>query len=125
MSDKGSDVDEQKAIVDEQSGQVTPETQAAQAAVKDYDKESGKGQLSMKVLVYSPYKTYYQGVAFSLTAESATGTFDILPQHHSFISLLVPCEVVIRTVTSDERKIRISGGIIHVKADEVVIFLDV
>ena len=125
MSDKAGEVDEQKAIVDEQAEPITAENQAAQAAVKDYDKESGKGQLSMKVLVYSPYKTYYQGVAFSLTAESATGPFAILPQHHSFISLLVPCDVVIRTASGDERKIRISGGIIHVKADEVVIFLDV
>ena len=51
MSDKAGDVDEQKAIVDEQAEPITAENQAAQAAVKDYDKESGKGQLSMKVLV--------------------------------------------------------------------------
>lgn len=125
MTDKAADVDDQQAIVDQKPETITAETQEARAAVKDYEKSSETAQLSMKVLVYSPYKTYYQGVAFSLTAESATGPFDILPQHHSFISLLVPCEVVIRTASSDERKIRISGGIIHVKADEVVIFLDV
>ena len=124
MSDQSTDVDEQKAIVDQQAAPSAKEVDQ-QEAVKDFDKESGGEGEEMHVLVYSPYKTYYEGVAFSLSAESATGLFDILPRHHSFISLLVPCEVVVRTSGGDERKIRISGGIIHVKADQVVIFLDV
>ncbi|PIZ62794.1 hypothetical protein COY17_01895, partial [Candidatus Saccharibacteria bacterium CG_4_10_14_0_2_um_filter_52_9] len=61
----------------------------------------------------------------SLTAVNDTGTFDILPQHHNFISLLAPCEMVIRTVKTGDQKIRISGGIMHVKADRVIVFLDV
>ena len=125
MSDQSVDVDEQKAIVDEHVALPTAKEEEQQEAVKDFNKEVGPKEESMKVLVYSPYKTYYEGVAFSLSAESATGNFDILPRHHSFISLLVACEVVIRTISGDERKVKISGGIIHVKADEVVIFLDV
>jgi len=83
------------------------------------------GHLKMKVRVYSPFRDYYDGVAFSLTATSATGPFDILPKHHNFISLLEPCELIIRTIDEGEHRIRISGGLIHVKADEVVVFLDV
>lgn len=125
MSDQSVGVDEQKAIVDEQLAAPTAKDEEQQAAVKDFNKEMGSKEQSMKVLVYSPHKTYYEGVAFSLSAESATGNFDILPHHHSFISLLVACEVVIRTVNGGEQKVKISGGIIHVKADEVVIFLDI
>jgi F-type H+-transporting ATPase subunit epsilon len=79
----------------------------------------------MRIKVHSPYRDYFDGSAFSITAENRTGPFDILPKHHNFISLLSPCEVIIRTVKKGDQRIRISGGIIHVKADEVIVFLDV
>lgn len=82
------------------------------------------GRATMHVKVYSPFRTYFEGEANSLTAENATGTFDILPHHHNFISLLVPCELAIATA-SGQQKVRISGGVMHVKADQAVIFLDV
>ena len=81
-------------------------------------------QPTMQAKVYSPFKTYFDGEALSVSAASATGAFDILPRHHNFITLLVPCEVVIRTASGDQ-SITISGGIMHVKADQVVVFLDV
>ena len=74
--------------------------------------------------VYSPFKTYFEDNVFSVTAVNATGPFDVLPKHHNFMTLLNPCEVVLQT-ESGEGKIRIARGIMHVKADKVVIFLDV
>ena len=79
---------------------------------------------SMQVKVYSPFKVYYEGEAESISAESQTGPFDILPKHHNFITLLVPCDLIIR-IGNDAETINISGGIMHVKANEVVVFLDV
>ena len=79
----------------------------------------------MRVKVYSPFNDYFEGQAFSVSAENATGPFDILPKHHNFISLLNACEMVVRTVAKGEQHIKISGGIMHVKADQVVVFLDV
>ncbi len=78
----------------------------------------------MQAKVYSPFKVYFAGPALSVSAASATGPFDILPKHHNFITLLVPCNLVVRTPTN-EATIQISGGIMHVKADDVVVFLDV
>jgi F0F1-type ATP synthase epsilon subunit len=75
--------------------------------------------------VYSPFRTYYDDAARSLSAVSLTGPFDILPQHHNFISLLEPCEVQIITNSGDQRKIKISGGILHVHANRATIMLDV
>lgn len=121
-------VDEQQVIGNQPTGPKTKAEQEQAEAVADYDKKAAKtanGALAMKVHVHSPFREYYNGLAFSLTAESATGTFDILPKHHNFISLLVPCELIIRTAEADEQKILISGGLLHVKADQVVIFLDV
>lgn len=78
----------------------------------------------MNVKVYSPYKVYFEGPAISISAESLTGPFDILPKHHNFITLLSPCELVVRTAKAED-KFRIDGGVMHVKADDVVVFLDV
>lgn len=124
MSDGPTDVDEQKVIGDEASAtpQGKPEVEQQQA-VEDYSKDATRS--GMKVKVHSPFHDYYDGFAFSLSGENTTGPFDILPHHHNFISLLLPCELVIRTVKEGERRIRISGGILHVKADSVVVFLDV
>lgn len=94
-------------------------------AVQDFSKVEDNGQLSMRVKVYSPFKDYYDGQAFSISAENATGPFDILPRHHNFLSLLMACELTVRTVNKGDRKIRISGGLMHVKADQIIVFLDV
>jgi F0F1-type ATP synthase epsilon subunit len=78
----------------------------------------------MHVKVYAPFKVYFDGEAKSISAVNDTGPFDILPSHHNFITLLDSCEIVVRT-EKDEEKIKINRGIMHVKADEVVVFLDV
>jgi len=80
---------------------------------------------TMQVKVYSPFKVYFEGEAKSISAESATGPFDILPKHHNFITLLSQCELVIRTATDEPEAIRINGGIMHVKANDIIVFLDV
>lgn len=84
--------------------------------------EPGKG--TMYVKIYAPYKVYYEGEAKSISAVNQTGPFDILPKHHNFITLVTACEIVVQTPTGEE-KIRIQNGIMHVKADSVVVFLDV
>ncbi len=78
----------------------------------------------MYAKVYAPFKVYFDGIANSISALNDTGPFDILPRHHNFMTLLPPCELIIRTDRAEE-KITISRGIMHVKADRVVVFLDV
>ncbi|MFZ1249069.1 MAG: F0F1 ATP synthase subunit epsilon [Candidatus Saccharimonadales bacterium] len=88
--------------------------------------EKAKGRAdTIYVKVYAPYKVYFEGDATSISAASLTGSFDILPKHHNFITLLVACDVVVRTANGNEEKIRIQGGIMHVKANSVIVFLDV
>jgi hypothetical protein len=124
MSDKGKPAAAPKAL-DKQSVNETAEEALEAKALQDFSKVEENGQLSMRVKVYSPFKDYYDGPAFSISAVNATGPFDILPKHHNFISLLQPCDVIVRTVKLGDRKIRISGGLLHVKADQVILFLDV
>jgi F0F1-type ATP synthase epsilon subunit len=86
--------------------------------------ETNPEHLTIHIKVYSPFKTYFNEDAYSISAVNGTGPFDVLPKHHSFITLLNPCELVIARESGPVR-IRIARGIMHVKADKVVVFLDV
>jgi F0F1-type ATP synthase epsilon subunit len=80
--------------------------------------------LKMRVKIYSPFRVYFDEEAFSISGVNATGPFDILPRHHNFMTLLNTGDLVVRTPRGMQ-KIRISRGIMHVKADKVIVFLDV
>jgi len=78
----------------------------------------------LHIKVHSPFQTYVDRDALSISAVNSTGPFDVLPRHHNFITLLNPCELVIHTV-NDTQRIRIARGIMHVKANQVIVFLDI
>ena len=78
----------------------------------------------LHIKVYSPFQTYFDRDALSISAVNSTGPFDILPKHHNFITLLNPCELVIHTV-NDTQRIRIARGLMHVRANQVIVFLDI
>lgn len=78
----------------------------------------------MHIKVYAPFKVYFDGLARSISAVNDTGPFDILPKHHNFMTLLNAGDIVVRS-DSGEEKVSVSRGIMHVKADRVVVFLDV
>lgn len=86
--------------------------------------KDAKGRPMMHVKVYSPFKVYFNQVAYSISGENTTGPFDILPRHHNFITLLKPCDLMLNT-EAGQPKIRIASGVMHVKADQVTVFLDV
>ena len=88
--------------------------------------EKGKSPQAhdMHIKLYSPFHTYFDDRALSLSAVNDTGPFDILPGHRNFMTLVSPCEVVIRT-ESGENKIKIARAVMHVKANDIVVFLDV
>lgn len=103
-------------MADETTPPVATESEAPEV------KKSGKP--SMAVKIYAPFKIYYEGEAFSVSAVNATGPFDILPRHHNFLCMLVPC--VIKVVTPDgPKEIKAHRALMHVKADRVVVFMDV
>jgi hypothetical protein len=123
MSDQP--IEDPKVIEDHPAEPSDKRDSEERRALSEFSRDDTAKSLSMKVKVGSPFRDYFDGTAFSLTAKSATGPFDILPKHHNFISLLVPCELVVRTVDEGEQRIKISGGVMHVKADAINVFLDV
>jgi len=83
------------------------------------------GKPFMAVKVYAPFKIYFEGDAYSVSAVNGVGPFDILPRHHNFLCMLVPCNLVIQPVQGEQKTIKIHRALMHVKADRVVVFVDV
>lgn len=114
---------------DENSTAATPSTTANKTAHENvkslttYDAKPTPGLLRVKI--YTPFKTFYEGDARSVSATNETGIFDVLPTHHNFITMLLPCDVLVETPEKEVKTIPIARGLMHVKEDKLIIFLDV
>lgn len=106
---------------------IEEQTKSSKAIKAAKQQQKADNTSHMFVKVYSPFRVYFEGEATSITGVNATGPFDILPQHHNFMTLLSACELAIKTSggAAQEKRIRIAGGLMHVKADRVTVFLNI
>ncbi len=79
---------------------------------------------SLNVIARAPFHVYYEGVAQALSAKNKVGNFDVLPGHADMFSVLQPCDIVIET-DDEPVAFSINSGIITVRNDEVMLFVDV
>jgi len=79
--------------------------------------------ITLKVIARSPFHIYYEGQARVVSAMNRIGKFDVLPGHADFFSVMTPGEVLIQTDT-DTIKFDITGGIVGVRNDEVMLFVN-
>ncbi len=79
----------------------------------------------LKVQARAPFQLYFEGDALVVTATNTVGKFDILPGHANFFSVINPNSEVIIGTEKEDTKINVSNGIITVKDDEVLLFLDI
>lgn len=82
------------------------------------------GKRTIRIKVYSPFQTYFDDLAYSISGDNETGPFDILPGHRNFLTLLGACDLVIDT-PQGRKSFKIARGMMHVKADQIIVFLDV
>ena len=114
---------EHPKVIDKDVVPVTKADVEQRKAAKKY-LAGNPDELTMEVKVWGPFNNYFNGPALSVSGVNLTGPFDILPKHHNFMSLLEPCTLIVRTKTQESR-IEIDGGLMHVKADKVTVFLDI
>ena len=103
---------------------MTDEPATPPASEAEQATQSPKGKPVMAVKVYAPFKVYFEGDAYSVSAVNDVGPFDVLPRHHNFLCMLVPCTLSIET-PSGQKTVKIHRALMHVKADRVVVFVDV
>ena len=75
------------------------------------------------VIARAPFHVYYEGAAQAVSATNSVGPFDILPGHADFFSMLLPGDVIIDT-GSDPVTFGINNGIIAVRDNEVMLFVN-
>ena len=80
--------------------------------------------IQLKVIARAPFHVYYEGLARVVSASNSVGSFDILPGHADFFSVLTPGEVSIEIDYKDPITFMISGGIVGVRDDEVMLFVN-
>lgn len=78
----------------------------------------------LNVIVLSPYETFYEGMANSVSAVNKIGPFDVLPGHINFMSLLSRGAVKLNT-PSGERIFKLERGILKVHDNQVKVFVNV
>lgn len=79
----------------------------------------------LNVQARSPFQVYLQGEALVVTASNTVGKFDILPGHANFFTVINPDSEVIIGTEDEDTRIQVSNGIVSVKDDEVLLFLDI
>jgi F0F1-type ATP synthase epsilon subunit len=102
----------------------TPQPAVEEAAEPEKVTAESTGKPTIAIKVYAPFKVYYEGEGYSVSAVNETGPFDVLPHHHNFLCMLSPCNLTIQTAGGPQI-IKISRALMHVKADRVVVFVDV
>jgi len=78
----------------------------------------------LKVEIYSTEKQVYSGDAYSLTAESEQGIFDVLPMHTNFVAILKNV-ISVQGIDGQKYEFKSESSIIRVAANEVFVFLGV
>jgi F0F1-type ATP synthase epsilon subunit len=84
--------------------------------------EDKKQQLSVKI--FSPFEVFYEGPAYSLSARTQAGPFDVLYDHANFISLVLPGKVAVQTPFGN-RNYNITRGILKVHNNYAVLFANI
>jgi F0F1-type ATP synthase epsilon subunit len=78
----------------------------------------------LQVIARAPFKIYYEGPAKAVSAVNKVGKFDVLPGHADFFSVMNAGEVSIDT-EAEPIIFQITSGIITVRDDQVMLFVDI
>lgn len=78
----------------------------------------------LSIIARAPFHLYYEGPAQAVTASNKVGVFDILPGHADFFSVLTPGDVIIDTGSDEPLAFAVTNGIITVRDNEVLLFVN-
>ena len=81
-------------------------------------------QDKLVVKIFSPFQSFFEGSAVSVSARNKTGAFDVLYGHSNFFSLLNSGRIRVNT-GFETVDIEVEGGVIRVNKNRVVVFANV
>lgn len=78
---------------------------------------------TINVIVRNRETILFQDKVFSVTSYNDKGTFDILPEHESFISL-IKNKLIIRKSKNEAEEIKIDNGVVRVYNNNVSFYIN-
>lgn len=81
-------------------------------------------EAKLNVKVFSPYETFFEGSAVSVSAKNSAGNFDVLGDHSNFFSLLTGGRVTVDT-GRERVEVAVGNGLMKVTNNRVTVFADV
>ncbi len=79
----------------------------------------------LHVIARAPFELYYDGPASAVSALNRVGPFDILPGHADFFSMLRPSAITIDIPGAEPVTIDAHNGIVTVRDNEVLLFVNI
>ncbi len=79
---------------------------------------------AIKLKIVTPERVLYEDTVDQLSVSTTTGQVTILPHHLPLVSQLAPGEVIIKKGNQSEDLMAVSGGILEVLPNQVVILAD-
>ena len=78
----------------------------------------------MTLEILTPDKTIYQGEVTSVTVPGTLGSFEVLKDHAPIISTLEDGKVIIRTGNKSEEILFITGGVVEVLDNKIIVLAE-
>ena len=78
----------------------------------------------MKIEIITPEKKAFEGDIKSVRVPGKKGSFQVLKDHAPIISTLDSGSVIIVDLEGNEKIFEISGGVIEVKANRIILLAD-
>lgn len=84
--------------------------------------EIQKNNSKLFVSIRSPEMVMFEGEAESVSSTNEKGSFDVLPEHENFISL-IQGRIIVNKGKSGKSEIPVQNGILKVTSNKVYVFL--
>jgi F-type H+-transporting ATPase subunit epsilon len=78
----------------------------------------------VKLEIITPDKKIFSGSVRSVRVPGQKGSFQVLKDHAPIISTLDPGPVVIANEQGEETRFEITGGVVEVKQDKIILLAD-
>lgn len=79
---------------------------------------------TLSVQIISPVESIFIGEAVSLSSKNSSGSFDILPEHANFITLVDKEPIVIRLPSGEKKVFNLPQSVIRCWKNQIIIFTD-
>src|SRR5690349_15876158 len=78
----------------------------------------------LKVRIVSSKGQIFSGYASSISSANSNGSFDLLPRHIDFLTLVQNSPIIIRTLDNKTVKFNLPLSIIHASKNNITVYTD-